>query len=375
MKVAIVGAGIAGLSTAWSLVKQGAEITLFEQGSIPNPLSASGDQHRLIRRAYGDMDGYATLINEAFAAWDELWADLGETHLANRGVIAINQYPNDLGLAFAGSMRRHGHPFTTLRPEEAAERYPFLDSATFREAYHSPEGGPLLCRKIGTSLAAWLERHGATLRPHTRVEAVDGAAGTVALAGGETRAFDKVVVTAGAWVLRLFPDLADRLTVCRTIAVYVAPPEDLRAAWDAAPAVQSIGGILSGYILPPTGGTELKFAAGSLRRLARNGDADADREALPEEGETMRNLFAPPLARVKDYAILRTITCAYTFTEDLRFLSQPAGKALIVSPCSGHGYKFGAAVGRRVADAVLDGDADRLGRWLRAEDFSPRRAA
>jgi sarcosine oxidase len=374
MKVAIVGAGIAGLSTAWSLVKQGVEVTLFEQGSIPNPLSASGDQHRLIRRAYGGMDGYAQLIDEAFDAWDELWEDLGESHLANRGVIAINQYPNDLGLAFLGSLRRHGHPFTTLRSEEAAERYPFLDSGTFREAYHSPDGGPLLCQKIGSGLTAWLEQHGVALHPHTRVVAVDGATGTVTLDGCDALAFDRVVVTAGAWVLRLFPELADRLTVCRTTAVYVAPPEDLRTAWRIAPAVQSIGGILSGYILPPAGGTELKFAAGSMRRLARNGDADADREALPDEGEMMRNLFAPPLVRVKDYEILRTITCTYTFTEDLRFLSQPTGRALIVSACSGHGYKFGAAVGRRVADAVLEGDTDRLSRWLSAEDFSPRKA-
>jgi sarcosine oxidase len=44
-----------------------------------------------------------------------------------------------------------------------------------------------------------------------------------------------------------------------------------------------------------------------------------------------------------------------------------SGKCLIVSACSGHGYKFGAAVGRRVADAVETGDLATLGSWLRAE--------
>jgi sarcosine oxidase len=38
-----------------------------------------------------------------------------------------------------------------------------------------------------------------------------------------------------------------------------------------------------------------------------------------------------------------------------------------VSACSGHGYKFGAAVGRRVADAVETGDVNTLAKWLRAE--------
>ena len=53
MRVIVVGAGIAGLSTAWSLVKRGHQVTLLEQGEIPNPLAASGDHHRIIRRAYG----------------------------------------------------------------------------------------------------------------------------------------------------------------------------------------------------------------------------------------------------------------------------------------------------------------------------------
>jgi sarcosine oxidase len=37
-----------------------------------------------------------------------------------------------------------------------------------------------------------------------------------------------------------------------------------------------------------------------------------------------------------------------------------------VSACSGHGYKFGAAVGRRVADAVETGDGRGLLAWLEA---------
>ena len=58
MNIIIVGAGIAGLSTAWSLTKAGHSVTLIEQGPIPNPLAASGDHHRIIRRAYGTAAGY-----------------------------------------------------------------------------------------------------------------------------------------------------------------------------------------------------------------------------------------------------------------------------------------------------------------------------
>ena len=61
MNVIVVGAGIAGLSTAWSLVKAGHNVSIVEQGPIPNPLAASGDHHRIIRRAYGFHSADAVL--------------------------------------------------------------------------------------------------------------------------------------------------------------------------------------------------------------------------------------------------------------------------------------------------------------------------
>jgi sarcosine oxidase len=365
MRVIVAGAGIDGLATAWSLVKRGHQVTVLDQGPILNPLAASGDQHRLMRRAYGTADGYSRLINEALDAWDELWADLGQSFYANRGVIAINQYTNDGGTSFVDSMTRGGYAFDSFSPGEAAERWTYLDPATFRRAYYSTDGGALLCQKIGAGLASWLAAHEATLRPHTQVLGIDTAAGRVRLAGGETLEADRVVVAAGAWTPRLFPDLASVLTICRTSVVYLDPPTHLQAAWAASPAIQNVGGIISGYVLPPIDGTGLKFAAGTNKRLAH--DPDANRTPIPGEGERLRDQFSAPFRDVGAYAVSRVATCAYTFTEDHKFFSAIRGKTIIVSACSGHGYKFGAAVGRRVAAAVEDGDGARLLHWMRAE--------
>ena len=365
MRITVVGAGIDGLSTAWALTKRGHDVTLLDQGPILNPLAASGDQHRLMRRAYGTADGYARLIGEALEAWDELWQDLGVSYYADRGVIAINQFTNDGGMAFADSLTRGGYPFERLAPDAAAERWPYLDPASFRQAFYAKEGGALLCQKIGAGLAAWLATNGATLRPHTQATGVDTAAGLVHLAGGETLEADRVVVTAGAWTTRLFPDLASVLTICRTSVVYLEPPAEFAAAWAASPAVQNVGGTISGYVLPPIDGTGLKFAAGTNKRLAH--DPDANRTPFPGEGERLRDQFSAPFRDVGAYAVTRVATCAYTFTEDHTFFSEARGRAVIVSACSGHGYKFGAAVGRRVASAVIDGEYAGLRRWLRAE--------
>ncbi|WP_349357743.1 FAD-dependent oxidoreductase [Stappia sp.] len=365
MHVIIVGAGIAGLSTAWALIRRGVAVTLIEQGPIPNPLSASGDQHRIIRRAYGGQGGYQRRIGAAFEAWDRLWEDLGARHLVDTGFLLVSQTPDDEATEYRDGLIAGGYPLEEFGAREAAERYPFLDPAHVRFAATSPEGGVLLCRKIAADMAGWLRRAGATLRETTKVTSVDAAKGTVTLADGETLSADHVVVTAGAWVLDLFPVLSGHLTSYRTAVAYLAPPADLKAAWEAAPAILDVGGTVDGYVLPPVAGTGLKVGAGVHKVPCHANDR---RTPEPGEGEIIRNLFAPPFARIDDYAVTDVVTCAYTFTRDEHFFAAAEDRATIVSACSGHGYKFGAVVGERIAEGVLSGDRETMREWLEARD-------
>ena len=92
-----------------------------------------------------------------------------------------------------------------------------------------------------------------------------------------------------------------------------------------------------------------------------------DRTPVPGEGERLRDLFAPPFARISEYRVARVVTCAYTFTKDETFFAAERGRALVVSACSGHGYKFGAAVGIRTAEALESGEFGSYLRWINAE--------
>ncbi|BCH33624.1 sarcosine oxidase [Mesorhizobium sp. L-8-10] len=365
MRIAIVGAGIAGLSTAWSLVKRGHQVTVIEQGPIPNPLAASGDHHRIIRRAYGTAAGYGRLITEAYEAWDAMWADLGACRLDPRGFLCISREAGDEAEQYRDGLAAGAYPFELFEPAEAALRWPFLEPGTFRYALFSPEGGALHSRRIAAGLAVWLKEKGAFLYENSRVVDIDADAGHVGLADGSSIEADRIVVAAGAWVLKLFPQLAGTLKTWRTALAYAEPPADLRKAWERAPVVLDVGGRTDGYMIPPSGGAGLKFGTG-LHKVPTS-DADWNRLPVEGEGEAIRDLFQPPIARVREYRITDVVTCAYTFTDDERFFGTEIGKCLVISACSGHGYKFGAAVGRRVATAVEDGDVAGLVRWLRAE--------
>ena len=365
MQVVVVGAGIAGLSTAWSLVKRGHQVSLLEQGPIPNPLAASGDHHRIIRRAYGKASGYGHAITEAYSAWNELWDDLGENHHDPRGFLCVSREMGDESEQYRDGLAEGGYPFELLAAEDAARRWPFLEPGRFNYAFVSPEGGALHCRKIAAGIAGWLRGNGAAVYESSKAVAIDPDRGEVRLAGGETLRADKIVVAAGAWVLKLFPDLDGELKTFRTAVVYLEPPADLARAWAEAPVVLDVGGNTGGYIIPPSGGAGLKF--GSDLHKVPTSDADWNRRPVEGEGEAIRDLFSPPIARVSEYRVKEVVTCAYTFTPDERFAAWERGRCLIVSACSGHGYKFGAAVGRRVAAAVEDRNIAALTAWLRAE--------
>ncbi len=116
MNIIVVGAGIAGLSTAWALAKAGHSVSILEQGPIPNPLAASGDHHRIIRRAYGYAPGYGRLITEAYDAWDELWADLGQSHSIRAASSAFRASRATRPKQYRDGMVDGGWPIEVLEP-------------------------------------------------------------------------------------------------------------------------------------------------------------------------------------------------------------------------------------------------------------------
>ena len=85
-----------------------------------------------------------------------------------------------------------------------------------------------------------------------------------------------------------------------------------------------VGGKTDGYIVPPSGGAGLKFGSG-LHKVATS-DADWNRAPVEGEGEAIRDLFSPPIARIGEYRVREVVTCAYTFTPDERFAAGSAAR-------------------------------------------------
>jgi sarcosine oxidase len=70
----------------------------------------------------------------------------------------------------------------------------------------------------------------------------------------------------------------------------------------------------------------------------------------------------------------RRATCLYTVSPDNGFIIDrwpESERLLVVSPCSGHGFKHSAAIGEAVSQQLLDGESGISFGLDRFEDRAP----
>lgn len=363
MRVSVVGAGIMGLCAAWALARRGHAVQLFEQSEVPNPAGSSVDDHRLIRHPYGEFDTYVRMVDEAYAAWDRVWRDLGTVLYVPTGTIAFDAAGQGWAAASQRSMQRLGIAHEILKPAEAATRFPHLRFGRAEAVFYAPSGGALRADAIVAALARHLAgARTVALHQNAQVAAVQADRGRLVLADGQEVEADAVVVAAGPWATHLVPGLAARVTPSRQVVAYIEPPTAMKPLWAKSPMVLKIGADSGFYAVPPVPGTGLKIGD---HRFSLEGDPSAPRVLRAGEAEALLATAQDNLVDFERYRLVQGKVCFYDVEPEERFIAEPLGsKAWVLSGFSGHGFKFGAVIGERIA-AVLAGeiDANALTRW------------
>ena len=357
MKVSIVGAGIAGLSLAWSLSRRGHEVAVYEQGAIPNPISSSYDEHRITRHAYGAMAGYAALMPAAFRIWEELFADIGRRHYEPIGAVYFMRNETPWYEGTIASLERMKIAVRDIPLADVPRRFPMINPDGMTLAIETEGAGMLFPIRILSDLTVLLARRGVKLHAYSPVEAVDLDRATIRV-GGREIGFDLVLVTAGAWVDRLVPAVREDVMPSRQAVLYLAPPQDLAEAWSAAPVMVDLGAESGTYTLPPRYGTRLKIGD---HVFTRKGEPDGSRLASDDDLRRLRRTAAIAYRDMDRYAEIERKACYYTVQEEERFHVRPYGRAgWVVSACSGHGFKLQPLITDGVA-AAISGERDPAG--------------
>lgn len=363
--IVIVGAGINGLCAAWALARAGHRVRVYDSVPIPNTSGTSYDEHRLIRTPYGSQRGYTKMMGAGWAAWDRLWQDLGRRHVAIAGCLALSTAEGDWTDRSADTLDALGIGYERIEPDALAQRFPMLHTGDARFGLYDAAGGMLFADRIMDDLVAWLIAHGVELHGETEIAAIEEDAAAIRTIAGERITGDAVLVTAGVWAARLYPDLASAYVPLRQVVAYVQPPNSLAAAWAAAPVMLDLGGPRGMYLAPPVAGRGFKLGCGAYNRPC---DLDVPADPVPGDGPALLEYYRPRLRLWEEFRVLRLRMCRYANEPDQRFILRQRDQAWVLTGCSGHGFKFGPLMGQALAEAALgQHDPATLAAWVAGE--------
>ena len=349
MRAVVIGAGINGLCAAWAMRRQGADITVLDAGSIPNPLGASHDHHRLIRRHYPGRPDLSRAITDAFGAWDRLWTDLGEVHYVETGVFAASVGEGDWADRAQRSFADARTAYEPFEADEAERRLRFLVPDSVRHVVYTRDGGALLADRILDGLASRLREEGAELRPDCSALSVDPERGAVCLASGETLRADAIICCANYGNSALGVPALPSVPM-RSLTVYVEPPDDAASLYRDMPCWLDLGGTDDAWGIAPVAGLPMKLGLGALTRPWR---PDADRTMSAGEIETILAYYGRRFRGLDRARVVRAVANLYGMAPDEEHRIARHGRAIVVDACSGHGFKFGALTGERAAAMAL----------------------
>ncbi len=325
MRVAVVGAGVMGAATAWALATRGAEVTLHEQFELDHDRGSSHGRSRIVRLAYPDA-AWVRFAEEARAGWTEIEQETGRTLLELHGLVELASRP-ELTSAAALLAQRVEH--RVLDPEQARALGVMVPPGW--SAMHEPGGGIIRADLARAALLDAARARGVRIEAGSRVSAP------------ERLAADVVVVTAGAWVRRLVPDVPVHVT--RETVVY------FRREGPPTPSIVELNERAAGHAM-----YALHDPVHGLKAGAHHAGAETDPDTL---GGPDAAIVARAAAWVRerlpdvDPEPVAAETCLYTTTADESFVLERRGRLVVGSACSGHGFKFAPAVGRRLADLAL----------------------
>ena len=369
MRVGIVGAGIFGLAAALELNRRGHQVTLFERGSIPCPDASSTDVSKVIRRTSYPEETYHELVERAAHQWRRWHDQLSRTIYYQTGKLNIwSDVPTD-SLARRGleTLHQRGKTVEVLSPTQVRQRFPQFTVQDDDTLFYDPWSGYLRSGQAVADLVDLARDQGVAIRSHTPVQDVNETdQGILLFTGSERPLFDRVVVAAGAWVVRLFPTLKDHLRITRQQMAFLDPAEPEAFAQKVFPVWTMLSSQAAWYGFPLLREGYVKIAEDSKVERA---EPEADRQPSPDFLEQARAFVAQRLPTLEGARLVGGRACLYTNTPDDHFVIDwaPGARGILIAGCgSGHGFKFGGSIGPVIADALEErenplGDLFRLG--------------
>jgi len=347
-----------GMTTLATLARRGCRVLGVDRFAPPHTRGSSHGESRIIREAYAEGSFYVPLVRRAREVWAELERETGESLLLETGGIFWGRPESPMVAGSIATAATWGLAHEILESAELRRRFPFFTVPDGMLGLFENASGvlfPEVCLRAAERLA---RSSGAEFLTDVRVlgwEAGDRGV-TVRTTQGEFSA-GRIVLAAGAWLPELLGASPLPLEVHQQTLFWFRARNG--ALFDPAVCPIYIGEPdeeCAFYGFPALGG-----AAGGVKVALHNVRNPVDPESRdptvrPEDTARMCAVVARYLPGLEP-APLRAVTCLYTNTPDEHFVIDylPGTRRVVVaSCCSGHGFKFAAAIGEVLACLATD---------------------
>ncbi len=352
----VVGAGLAGSFAALALAQRGARVTLLEARSVGHDRGSSHGGSRIFRHAYPETD-YVRLAVRADEGWQALERDSGERLVWRSGGLDLETRGGPELPRIEAALRAHGRPHERMDAAEVRRRFPAFAPAEAVEAIHQPDAGVLAADR---ALLAALRRAaglGAELRFETPLDGLEPDAGGIVAttASGERIAADGAVVAAGPWLAEGLLALDVPLWIEQQQVLYLGAPAGPDHGAETMPVFidRDTDTYGMGRLEHPAAVKVSDHSGAPRIRLAERATGPDETRAARTVTRVQRLL--PGVGPLRSASL-----CLYTKSPDADFVigAHPGvPSAWVAGGLSGHGFKFGPALGAMLADLALEGSS------------------
>jgi sarcosine oxidase len=352
----VVGLGAMGSAAAYHLARRGCSVLGLDRFRPPHARGSSHGGTRIIREAYFEHPVYVPLVQRAYELWSDLERQSRAVLYQRTGGLMIGAQDCALVAGALRSAREHGLAHETIDANAIRARFPALRPADDMVGVLEPRAGILFPEACIAAHLALAGSTGAELRFDESLTGwePDGEGVRVVTASGDYSARN-LVATAGAWMTDLFPGLVLPLAIERQTLFWLEPrlTPELFDSGCCPIHLWQFDGRHFFYGFPDLG---------EGVKVARHHDGQAatpdgiDRDISADEVEDIRGLVRRFLPHA-DGPLRKSAVCFYANTPDEHFwIDRHPGhpQVLVVSACSGHGFKFSSAIGEIVAETLLD---------------------
>ena len=337
----VIGAGIAGTATAFTLAGRSRRVALFEQYELDHTMGSSHGNSRIFRLAY-DNPGYVRLAQQARGLWLELERAAGIDLLAPGGVIDCG--PASMLNPITSALQSCGVETVELAAGEGVAKQ--FSMPPDWGAIFQPDGGTTWARRALEAFVRLARDHGADVLAHARVDTIEESSdGVTVRAGGRTYTAKTAVVTAGGWANRLLEPLGVKLPLKVTrehVAYYRRRDADpfLPFIWhpdNGDPQIYGLPNLADGTAKVG------RHIAGSIVEAGTTG------EIIPSEIDLINRFVTRHLPTLEAEPV-HGETCLYASSPDDGFIMERRGHVVVGAGFGGHGFKFGPVLGEVLAD-------------------------